>query len=197
MAALQDYSAAGIFTHDPFLSQEVVRRRVGEKGWLVVESNDCEVREDMCASEYWAFLSRYKIGVGGAIIKPITSDVFLVGALHGDYRPSDASIATVADEMGGVLDCAASRLMSVAIGALDQGNEISTVDALNGLVDRYRLSERDSAIVSLVKSGLLNKQIAHELSIPDYTVENHLRRIYRKLGVHNRSALLSLMFSRA
>lgn len=53
------------------------------------------------------------------------------------------------------------------------------------------LAERESQITAMICQGLRNKEIAWRLGISEYTVENHLRRIYRKLGIHNRAALVA------
>jgi DNA-binding NarL/FixJ family response regulator len=48
------------------------------------------------------------------------------------------------------------------------------------------LTARERKILSLVASGLRNREIAAELSIAEATVENHLHHIFVKLGVGNR-----------
>jgi len=53
----------------------------------------------------------------------------------------------------------------------------------------FCLTERELQIAVLVTKGLLNKQIANKLSLSVYTVSTHLRRIFTKFGVHNRTAL--------
>lgn len=52
------------------------------------------------------------------------------------------------------------------------------------------LSEREAEIVHLVSFGLTNLQIAAKLGISVRTVENHLRSIFAKVNVHNRTSLL-------
>jgi DNA-binding NarL/FixJ family response regulator len=44
------------------------------------------------------------------------------------------------------------------------------------------LTEQQTIIVRLVRSGLSNKQIARELGISEGTVKQHLHTIYDKLG---------------
>ncbi len=48
------------------------------------------------------------------------------------------------------------------------------------------LSVREREILSLLSSGMSNKQIAAHLTISSNTVKFHLRTIYSKLGVRNR-----------
>ncbi len=49
------------------------------------------------------------------------------------------------------------------------------------------LSEREVEVLRLIASGLANKQIAHTLGIAEPTVKNHLRSIFGKLGVQDRT----------
>lgn len=58
------------------------------------------------------------------------------------------------------------------------------------------LTDRQKEVLRLVGYGLTNKQIAIELSLSPYTVGDHLKEIYQKLHVHNRTAatLLALRF---
>lgn len=49
------------------------------------------------------------------------------------------------------------------------------------------LTNQQARILDLICEGLLNKQIAHELSIAETTVKAHVTAIMRKLGVQNRT----------
>lgn len=49
------------------------------------------------------------------------------------------------------------------------------------------LSPRESQILRLVSEGLGNREIAEELHLSRYTVECHVKRIYRKLAVSSRT----------
>ena len=53
------------------------------------------------------------------------------------------------------------------------------------------LSARESEIMSLIADGHTNGEIASSLFLAEKTVKNHVRRIYSKLGVHNRSAAIA------
>jgi len=52
-----------------------------------------------------------------------------------------------------------------------------------------KLSFREKQVVHLVAQAKLNKEIAHELHLTEGTVKEYLNRIFRKLGVSNRTAL--------
>lgn len=49
------------------------------------------------------------------------------------------------------------------------------------------LSDREGQILCLVADGLTNREIAERLFLSRYTVESHIKRIYRKLAVSSRT----------
>ena len=54
-----------------------------------------------------------------------------------------------------------------------------------------RLTRRESQILALLATGLTDPQIAEALFIGERTVNSHVARIYRKLGVHSRAAAVA------
>jgi DNA-binding NarL/FixJ family response regulator len=52
------------------------------------------------------------------------------------------------------------------------------------------LTGRELEIATLVALGWPNKQIADHLHISEWTVSAHLRRVFAKLGVHSRAAMV-------
>lgn len=52
------------------------------------------------------------------------------------------------------------------------------------------LTARELQIATLVAVGRPNKQIARQLRISEWTVATHLRRIFAKLGVRSRAAMV-------
>ena len=54
--------------------------------------------------------------------------------------------------------------------------------------DRAGLSERELEILRLVAQGMTDSQVAQRLYVSPRTVGQHLRSIYRKLGVPSRAA---------
>ena len=53
------------------------------------------------------------------------------------------------------------------------------------------LSPRESEILGLVAQGLANREIAEQLSLSRYTVECHIKHIYRKLAVSSRTRAIN------
>jgi DNA-binding CsgD family transcriptional regulator len=58
-----------------------------------------------------------------------------------------------------------------------------------------RLTGRELQIAALVAEGDATKNIAHKLCISEWTVVTHLRRIFAKLNVDNRAAMVYLCAS--
>jgi len=51
------------------------------------------------------------------------------------------------------------------------------------------LSFREKQVVELIQEAKLNKEIAYELHLTEGTIKEYLNRIFRKLGVTNRTEL--------
>ncbi len=52
------------------------------------------------------------------------------------------------------------------------------------------ITKKESAVLELLTKGLDNKEIATKLNITELTVKTHLRNIYKKLNVKNRTQLV-------
>lgn len=59
---------------------------------------------------------------------------------------------------------------------------------------QYHLSPREQEIVRLVAEGLPNKCIGAVLEISSWTVATHLRRVFAKLAVNSRAAMIAKLF---
>jgi DNA-binding NarL/FixJ family response regulator len=55
----------------------------------------------------------------------------------------------------------------------------------------FHLSAREQEILNYVSKGHLDKEIAASLGLSVFTIHNHLKNIYEKLGVHNRTEAAS------
>jgi DNA-binding CsgD family transcriptional regulator len=61
--------------------------------------------------------------------------------------------------------------------------------ALRAIETQALLSSREIEVAALAAAGMANKEIAGHLSVSVRTVENHLQRVYEKLGVARRADL--------
>ena len=81
-----------------------------------------------------------------------------------------------------------------AIRAAARGEAPLSPRAAQALVSARRepspvaaLSEREREVLSLVAAGMANKQIAQRLGISEKTVKAHLTRVFREIGVFDRT----------
>ena len=49
------------------------------------------------------------------------------------------------------------------------------------------LTPKQKEVVALLAKGLSYAEISHRLSITENTLKTHIKRIYKKLNVHNRT----------
>ena len=66
-----------------------------------------------------------------------------------------------------------------------------TVEQNRPAADQETLTQREQEILSLVAQGLSNREIAEQLYVSRYTVESHIKHIYRKLSVSKRTKAVS------
>jgi DNA-binding NarL/FixJ family response regulator len=59
------------------------------------------------------------------------------------------------------------------------------------------LTPREHEIITLVSSGLSNKEIARRLHLAEGTVKTHLHNVYQKARVPNRTALTARFHGRS
>ncbi len=58
----------------------------------------------------------------------------------------------------------------------------------------YKITEREKQIIRLIQRGYGDKEIANELYLSKYTVNNHLKNIYRKCSANSRIELINKFF---
>jgi DNA-binding NarL/FixJ family response regulator len=88
-------------------------------------------------------------------------------------------IDTIRDVHAGRKHVSAAMAQQIAVHAVDEG-----------------LSEREIAILRLVADGNQNKQIAWKLSISEQTVKAHLKSIFGKLDVSDRTHAVTVAMRR-
>lgn len=106
---------------------------------------------------------------------------------HGaaGFIPKSADLATMCMALERILD-GGSWAPAQAGGAALAPDEARLARALAGLTPaQFR-------VLGMVCGGLLNKQVAYELSITEATVKAHMSAVLRKLGVHTRTQAVML-----
>jgi DNA-binding NarL/FixJ family response regulator len=90
------------------------------------------------------------------------------------------------------LNAIITRLPSARAGDLATTRMLSSID--NGGPE-VSVSRREREVLIQLFGGKTNREISRELGISEKTVKNHLWRIYRKLGVDNRTQLFHRLIS--
>jgi len=85
----------------------------------------------------------------------------------------------------GMLD--AIRAVFLGKCVVDPALVSSFAEGIRGKSRDLRGNESENRLLGLLRRGLTNKEIAHELGIKEKTVRNRLSALYRKLGVGNRT----------
>ena len=107
--------------------------------------------------------------------------------LRARVRCSDGRWAVVeAARLDGI-----ARTIAVSIHAASR-------DDVLGLVARaYGLTARERELVGLLLDGLDTRELASSMFISRYTVNDHLKSVFAKLGIHSRRELVAGLFGQA
>lgn len=117
---------------------------------------------------------------------------------------SDADIlrAVEAGATGYLLKDSPREELYEAVRAAAQGKVLFAPAVADKLMRRIReprretLSRREIEVLGLVQWGLSNKEIARNLHVSEATVKTHLIHIFKKLGVEDRTAAVSVALER-
>lgn len=120
-----------------------------------------------------------------AYLTPLAWEAQVLGVLLVSRRgPLDATHRALADAFASErakLWALESRAYAVEEGAGD----------LDARPDLSSLSQRERDVVNALCRGLRLTEIARVLGISSHTARNHLKHVFRKLGVHSQVELLS------
>jgi len=103
---------------------------------------------------------------------------------HRFYLASPAGQQRLSVHLRIITHCDSNPLLLLGFDSKEE--KLSLIGRLRGL----GLTRREVDLVLLLSKGLTNKEIGRKLFISEYTVENHLRSIYRKMDVTNRTAVV-------
>jgi DNA-binding CsgD family transcriptional regulator len=128
-------------------------------------------------------------GIQSAYFTPITCEAQVLGVfvLLGRANGSlDAAHRALAD----LFARERAKLWLVARRATDGDPDAEASGAQHSL-DMSGLSQRERDVVNALCRGLRLTDIARVLGISNHTARNHLKHVFRKLGVHSQVELLS------
>jgi DNA-binding NarL/FixJ family response regulator len=106
--------------------------------------------------------------------------------------------AIEAGASGYLLKDASREQLFAAIRTVAQGRAVFSSDVATRLVHHLQmpasdaLSQRELEVLAFVARGASNKEAARRLHISEATIKSHLLRIFRKLGVEDRTAAVTV-----
>ena len=106
-----------------------------------------------------------------------------------DAAPEFVHAARDAGASGVLLKTRSGELLVDSLERIASGERIG-LEPGNGLEPEPRvveLSDRESEVLALIALGMTNAEIADELYLSIETVKTYVKRLYAKLGVHNRA----------
>lgn len=169
---------------DPFLrlaAQQPQRLQLVEQAQAEAASQGAQARD------YWEFMHRKGYCESAAWLHPLCGELYLVLGLMrsgGCARETHLNAARSHESAAVLFEQTRAQLLPAALRHY--------LSACKAQPERLpELSTREREVVSALCRGLSNKCIAFELGLSECTVENYLRRIYRKHGVHNRTSLMA------
>lgn len=194
---LSRYQRFGICDADPFTDVHTHESRTSSG--FHTTSDAAVARCGSRTGAYWDFVSQHDIDVVGASTLRLQPRLYLAIGVHRDKtRPHSGAVPM--ERLVASIEVLQNRIAANLLALLlDSGKGYRTLlDVVTSRPDPARgmlttLSARETQIARLVCEGRLNKEIAWIASLSEYTVENYLRRIYQKLGIHNRAALVARM----
>ncbi|MBV9167813.1 MAG: AAA family ATPase [Solirubrobacterales bacterium] len=184
--AAQDLSASPV--HAASLTYEAMR--VGAHPRRLVKAlDDLRQRCDARLVAAYAAHASARAARNGPALLSTAEEMAQIGALR--YATEAAAHAAQAFLNAGRQDSARrAAARSRELFARDQGGMPPPVEGLDQ--SAIELTAREAQLVQMAAQGLTNAQIAERLVLSVRTVESHLYRAMRKLGVNDRRELASL-----
>lgn len=115
-----------------------------------------------------------------------------VGLITGDPSPNIVQAAQRLGAAGVVSKKSSMRSLANAIRFMAAGERYFPLELIQEAATQRpaaasALSDREFAVLSKLADGLQNREIGEALTLAEPTVKMHVKSIYRKLGVSNRT----------
>lgn len=115
----------------------------------------------------------------------MADDAHIVAALSAGadgYLLKEKSTQAVVRQLGQLADGIPALSPSIARRIMDHFRMTGPVE-----VDSHDLTRREREVLALIARGLRNVDVAEQLAIAEGTVAQHIKSIYRKLGISSRA----------
>lgn len=184
-------AVADIRTHNltegqlnPILLRQFMRWHKMGRSPFVFNANETDVLKDALGMERMLGKSAYKIG--SILVHGICDKRFKNDCLYLAFRANTYFSESERDVIAALLPTIDATLRQVDL--LDRQADIFfTAAHANHFPTQQDLSKREHEILQWVTIGKTNPEIGRILNISEYTVKNHMKRIFKKMGVSNRA----------
>lgn len=161
-----------------------------EAGILVVGGDHLEVRSITSAAQHW--LDMLDDGALGGALPTAVQNAVLAARL----KPSVPAAVRARTRSGRWLtitaEVTAGDRQPNDVGVVVQPSRPAEIAQI--ATAAHGLTRREAEVVVLVASGRTNQEISRALNVSPYTVADHLKNVFAKLGVSTRGELTSKLF---
>ncbi|HYI17276.1 MAG TPA: helix-turn-helix transcriptional regulator [Solirubrobacteraceae bacterium] len=164
----------------------------GEAGLVLLAEDDSILMTDAAAD---AWLAQLGAGEPGAHLPSVVAAVASQTRTAVDEDEPLLARTRVRTPSGTWLVVRGSRLSGDGEARIAVTIEPARAHDLAPLIaDAYGLTERERAVTQLVAQGLATEAIAGRLHISRWTVQDHLKSVFEKVGVSSRGELVARVF---
>jgi DNA-binding CsgD family transcriptional regulator/PAS domain-containing protein len=146
--------------------------------WNHCEGNESLVVPDKVLEDCLALKTGFE--VGGSMVDLVGRPIAYVYVNETDYFRADSKIFTNPFE----------SMSKAYILITIRGPSKIAAHSEGSIKKEYDLTKRELEVIHYVSQGLTNQQTADRLFVSLFTVITHLKNIYRKVGVRNRTELV-------
>jgi DNA-binding CsgD family transcriptional regulator len=165
-----------------------------ERPGFIILRDDGTIESATPAARQWMEEILDPTGESGEVPMVVASVAYRARLAIADGTQEVAS-ARVPRRSGGWLELDGSLMDDDASGRIAVIIQPATSARIAPLIAAaYGLSEREREVTSLVLHGLSTADIGDRLKVSPYTVQDHLKSIFEKLGVHTRGELVAQLF---
>ena len=161
---------------------------------LIVLAADDSIDSMTAGAAHWLGELVDSTGDGGAVPLVVVT-LASVARRVANGHTSDAARARLPMRSGGWLLAHASVLDGAGerVGVMLDPARQPAIPSL--LVEAYGLSRQEREVTRRVLQGLSTREIADELRISAYTVQDHLKSVFERVGVRSRRELVATLFT--
>ena len=195
----ESYRLSRIIEVDPFTDITLREAASTQADGFELATDPRLAKVECQAERYWRFMNQLDVEIVGAATRRYLPGFYLVIGLSRAKRKigtQDVCYNLLNERLDRLKDMLSSEILTRVLATGEGYGQLRRSLNMQCASDRVSLavlSPREGEIARLICAGKQNKEIAYLTGLSVHTIENHLKRIYRKFDIHNRAALVSRM----